>query len=123
MWGVEDRDGGRFETGTGKDGKKRAKALAAALDAAGFLDLDELPPVAEGSERPTRFGDSDGWEEWTAESYAVPAKAAVDGKYSMAGFMHGVHHASPSEIARYLDVSEQSVRQYLSDLRAGRRSE
>lgn len=122
FWYVTGPDGGQYGVGTGKDGKKRAKALAAALDAAGMLDLDCLPPCADGTERPTKFGGTDGeWEEWTAEAAAVPAGFMTD-KYAVAGYLHAVHRYAPAKIGRELDVSEQSARQYLSDLRAGRRS-
>lgn len=122
-WMVQRESPGRsysrqqYATGIGKDGKKRAKALAAALDAANVLDIQDVMPPSE----PTEYGCESEWEEWTAESTAIPAEMFKDGKYSAAGYLHAVYRLRNSQIARKLGVSEQSVSQYLSDLRAGRR--
>lgn len=110
----------RIFVGKDRSGRERAKALAAALDAAGVVQFERvLPPETN----PSKNGESGEWQSWSADSYALPAKMLADSNYSAAGYLHGIYDLKPSQIARRIGVSEQSVRQYLSDLRAGRRSE
>jgi hypothetical protein len=105
--------------GTGKDGKKRARTLAATLDAAGQYDLDTLPPEWGQDNRLSKFGHENEIEEWACEENAVPAEIAVAGKPAVAGYLYVVYNESPSYMS--LGVSESTIRQYLSDLREGRR--
>ncbi len=103
-------------------GENRAKTLAAVLDSAGAVDFDVLPMDSEGLEEPRKHNDdADEWEVWADDALAVPAEVAVAGKAAVAGFLKVVHRERESWIGTKLGVSEATVRQYLSDLRAGRR--
>lgn len=118
---VEDRDGHAVEIGTGKNGKKRARTLAATLNAASIYSFEDvLPPGLLDGDFPSK-GASDPWQEWASDTDAIPARIATSGKAPMAGWLHIIHRERPSWIANELGVSEQTVRQYLSDLREGRR--
>lgn len=115
-WDVVGRDGDRFEVGTGKDARRDAQALASALDSAGVLELDDvLPP-----KKPSKFTGEE-WESWSDESNAVPARLVGAGKHVVAAYLDVVNEERTGTIASRLDVGEQTVRQYLSDLRADRR--
>lgn len=119
-WFVVDGNGDRFSCGTGRgqsSARKDAQALAGALDSAGILELDKVMP--EGS--PSRWGEADEWEEWAARAEAVPARVIGGGKWCVAGWLNVVVELGTGQIARRLDVSESTVKQYLTDLRAGRR--
>jgi hypothetical protein len=100
----------------GSDGKKLARTLAAALDAAGTITEPILPP----SLGPNKH-EGDEWEEWSDRNDAVPAKIATAGNAAIAGWLKVVHQERESWIATKMDVSKSTVRQYLSDLREGRR--
>jgi hypothetical protein len=105
------------EVGSRKEGRKLARTLAATLDSAKVSGVDDvLPPEF----RPDRHN-GDEWEQWAGESLAVPAKVACAGKAPIAGWLKVVHKQSEQWIANRMDVSESTVRQYLSDLREGRR--
>lgn len=101
---------------TGQNGKKLARTLAAALDAADETDLSSLPPEFGPA---ARAGDE--WEQWAGETQAVPARIAGAGKAPLAAYLKVVHRQRENWIGNRLGVSEQTVRQYLSDLREGRR--
>ena len=118
MWHVERKgENQSVELNYGKDGKKLARTLAAALDAAGATGTSELlPPVLGPSKH-----DTDEWEAWAADTDAVPVKIATAGKAPIAAWLKVVHRERESWIATKLGVSERTVRQYLSDLREGRR--
>ena len=120
---VEDKfgDGEPVKVGTGKGGKKLAKTISATLSAAEVTDLDILPPGMRDGEHPQRYGDAEAWEDWVAENASIPTKVATAGKAAIAGWLKVVHRERESWIANRLGVSETTVRQYLSDLRAGRR--
>lgn len=107
--------------GSGKNGKKLARTLAATLASAGVHGFECLPPGFEDGDRPSRVGSGGEWEEWAAESHAVPAEIAAAGKAALAGWLKVVHRRSASQIAHRLGVSESTAQQYLSDLRQGRR--
>jgi len=109
----------RIEINDGNDGRKLARTLAATLDAAGAIDFSELPPEWE-DERPDEYSEGE-WESWEADNQSVPVRVAGAGKAPLAGYLKVVYGQRESWIARRLDVSEQTVRQYLSDLREGRR--
>lgn len=121
-WYVEAYDEPAVKMGSGKEGKKRARTLAATLDAAGCHGLDALPPGLDGDEPeyPDKHS-SDDWEAWASENGAVPVRIASGGKAAIAGYLKVVHRERESWIGRRLGVSESTVRQYLSDLREGRR--
>jgi len=106
-----------LEINTGKTGRKLARTLAAALEAADVTKYDEVLPPELG---PSEYAD-DEWESWVGKTNAIPAKVASGGKAAIAGYMKVVHQQRESWIASRLGVSEQTVRQYLSDLREGRR--
>jgi len=106
----------RLEIGSGDEKQRLARTLAATMEAAGATDFDLLPPELG----PTSY-DGDEWEAWAADTNAVPAKVAGAGKAALAGYLKVVHRERESWIGSRLDVSEQTVRQYLSDLREGRR--
>jgi hypothetical protein len=96
--------------------RQDARTLAAALSAAGMTTVvDAVPPNLGG-----RRGEG-GWESWGAETNAVPARVAGAGAAPTAAYIKVVHRERESWIANRLGVSESTVRQYLSDLRAGRR--
>ena len=124
---IVDREGHAWTIGSGPDAFKRGQALAAALDATNcWMDCVEelLPPEEPGRGGFSKYPrDEDGWDYWSIDNLVVPAKLLGDGKYGAAGWIYGVYGTNPEWIANHLDVSEQSVRQYLSDLRSGRRSE
>ena len=107
----------QVEVGDGADGRRNARTLAAALAAAGVESLDVLPPefgpdfAAPGSE----------WEAWAGESFAVPARIATASRAAIAGWLKAVHRQREDWIASEVGVSEDTVVQYLSDLREGRR--
>jgi len=106
-----------LEINTGKTGKKLARTLAAALEAAGATEhSDILPPEIH----PNEYSD-DEWESWVGKTSAIPVQVAAGGKAAIAGYMKVVHQERESWIGSRLGVSEQTVRQYLSDLREGRR--
>lgn len=118
MWHVERKgENQSVELNYGKDGKKLARTLAAALDAAGATGSSELLPPELG---PSKH-DTDEWEAWVADTDAVPVKIATAGKAPIAAWLKVVHRERESWIATKLGVSERTVRQYLSDLREGRR--
>jgi hypothetical protein len=118
MYGVErEGENERVEINTGKTGKKLARTLAAALDKAGAIGSEELLPPSLG---PSSY-DGDPWEAWAADTDAVPVKVAAAGKASIAAWLKVVHQEREKWIAGKLGVSESTVRQYLSDLREGRR--
>jgi hypothetical protein len=111
--------GWEVETGTKQNGKKLARTLAAVLDSAGVMrPADVMPP--EWGARGITSGD-DEWQEWAAENKSVPAKVATAGNAAVAGWLKVVGKEREGWIATELGVSEQTVRQYLSDLREGRR--
>lgn len=112
-------DYGEAYCGNGKDGKKRARTLAAALDAAGQHDLETLPPEWGQDNRLSKYGDSGQIEKWAVEENAVPAEIAVAGKPAIAAYLYVVYNENPKYMN--LGVSESTIRQYLSDLREGRR--
>lgn len=131
LWYVVDRDGNRYHVATGRhNARRRAQALAAALDAADVYMTDGIeaimpPDEVDGEDwSGSRFGNNheNDWANWSLDNSVVPVKLMKDGNYSVSGWLHGVYDIDPKWIAQYLDVSEQSVRQYLSDLRSGRRS-
>jgi len=105
----------RIEFGSGKEKKRLARTLAATMNAAG-ASMDLLPPELG----PKRYDDNE-WQSWAASSNAIPTKVAAAGKAAIAGYCKVVHREREGWIAGRLDVSEQTVRQYLSDLREGRR--
>jgi hypothetical protein len=117
-WSVDTANEPPIEIGTGSDGKKLARTLAAALDAADVDGWDCLPPGFADGERPESY-DSGTWEAWAADSLTVPARVAASGKAPLAAYLKVVHRKGESWIAKQLDVSEATVRQYLSDLRRG----
>lgn len=122
IWYVEAYDEPAVKMGTGKEGKKRARTLAATLDAADCHGFDALPPGLNGDE--PEYPDShssDEWEVWSSENGAVPVRIASGGKAAIAGYLKVVHRERESWIGRRIGVSESTVRQYLSDLREGRR--
>jgi len=106
------------EIGDGKDGKKLARTLAAALDSAGVTGYNQILPPEFG---PAKHSDTDEWELWAGDSRAIPARIATAGKAAMAGWLKVVHQEREKWIGNELGVSEGTVRQYLSDLREGRR--
>ena len=106
----------RVKVGDGKQARHHARTLAAALAAAGEIDLSSLPP-----EFGPRRSDENEWAGWAGDTLAVPATIAAAGNAPLAGYLKVVHRQSESWIAREMDVSETTVRQYLSDLREGRR--
>lgn len=108
--------------GTGKDGKKLARTLAAALEAAGVHNFDCLPPGLRGDDPqyPHDYSD-DEWEAWASDNEVVPVRIASGGKAAIAAYLKVVHREREKWIASRLGVSETTVRQYLSDLREGRR--
>lgn len=110
----------RIEMGKHATGKKLAKTLAATLNAAGATSYDLLPPEWTKGERPS-MASSDRWEGWAAEHMSIPARVAAAGKAAAAGYMKVVYRTEETLIATHLGVSEQTVGQYLSDLREGRR--
>lgn len=95
----------------------QARTLAATLSAADADTFDLLPPHFG----PSEYDPSNEWEEWSARTMAVPVEVAAAGKAAVAGYLNVVHRKRPSWIALRLGVSEQTVQQYLSDLRQGRR--
>lgn len=105
----------RVEVGDGPDGKRLARTLAATLEKAGFDSLDVLPPEFG----PEEHGDD--WEAWASESFAVPARVSMASKAAVAGWLKVVHRQREEWIADHYGVSEETVVQYLSDLREGRR--
>jgi len=107
------------EIGHGKDGKKLARTLAATLDKAGVTGISDVLPPEFGPSKYDRDGGE--WEQWAGESQAIPAQVAAAGKAAMAGWLKVVHQEREGWIATELGVSEPTVRQYLSDLREGRR--
>jgi hypothetical protein len=119
VWYVR-RSGKDWEVdcGTKKNGKKLARTLAAALDAADVLDPTDVLPPEWGPRGIT--ADSD-WEAWADESKAVPVAIASAGNAAVAAWLKVVHKEREKWIANTLGVSESTVRQYLSDLREGRR--
>ena len=121
-WYVEAYDEPAVKMGSGKEGKKRARTLAATLDAAGVHDFDALPPGLDGDgpDYPDEHS-SDEWQAWVGENEVVPVRIASGGKAAIAGYLKVVHRERESWIANRLGVSESTVRQYLSDLREGRR--
>lgn len=124
VWYVQrgDDSARRRKIGDGKTGKKNARALAAALAAAGQTDLSALPPEFGPTKHHQLHGDDgDEWEQWAGETQAVPAEVAAAGKAPLAAWVKVVHRERESWIGNRLDVSESTVRQYLSDLREGRR--
>jgi len=106
------------EVGQKRDGKKLARTLAATLDSAGVLDPTDVMPPEWGPRGIT--ADSD-WEAWADDAKAVPAAVAGGGKAAIAGWLKVVHKEREGWISNELGVSESTVRQYLSDLREGRR--
>lgn len=110
------------KVGSGSDGKKLARTLAATLDSANVHDLDALPPGMTGDEpsHPDEYS-NDEWEAWTAENEVLPVRIAGAGKAAIAGYLKVVHREREAWISNRLGVSESTVRQYLSDLREGRR--
>lgn len=117
---VETKGSGRVEVGTGNDGKRLAKTLAAALKNADVHDFEVLPPGFVDGDRPERH-DADDWERWCFDTKAVPARIATAGKPATAAYLKVVYRRQESWIATELGVGEQTVVQYLSDLREGRR--
>ncbi|WP_128478349.1 hypothetical protein [Halorussus pelagicus] len=111
---VEGRE--RVEVGDGPDGRRNARTLAAALAAAGVESLDVLPPEFGPSAH-----DGDEWEAWADDSFAVPARVATASRAAIAGWLKVVHRQREDWIASEVGVSEDTVVQYLSDLREGRR--
>lgn len=114
-WIVVGRDGETWSLGAKKDGRRDAQALAAAFDKANVLDMDDLLP----SKSPDKYTGGE-WEEWAAAAEVVPADLVGAGKPAVAAWMKVVLGVSIIRISHSLDVSEQSVRQYLADLRADR---
>ena len=121
-WYLETNAEPPVKMGSGKEGKKRARTLAATLDAAGVHDFDALPPGLDGDgpDYPDEHS-SDEWEAWVGENEVVPVRIASGGKAAIAGYLKVVHRERENWIANRLGVSESTVRQYLSDLREGRR--
>jgi hypothetical protein len=110
------------KVGSGSDGKKLARTLAATLNAANVHDFDVLPPGLDGDEpmHPDDYSDNE-WESWASDNEVVPVRIARGGKAAIAGYLKVVHRERENWIASRLGVSESTVRQYLSDLREGRR--
>ena len=112
---VSECDGpGRVEIGDGADGKTLARMLAATLANAAVDSLDVLPPEFG----PESHGDA--WETWTARTVPVPATVAAAGRAASAGWLKVVYRMREDGIATEVGVSEDTVVQYLSDLREGR---
>jgi len=124
VWYVENHEGDRVRVGDAANGETRAKTLAATLDATKAGSFDLLPPGMLVDERPRghpRSHSDNDWETWAAETNAVPAEVAGAGKAPLAGYLKIVHRERDGWIANRLGVGEATVRQYLSDLRNGRR--
>lgn len=121
-YAVTGPDGKTVTIGNSTEGRKRARTLAATLESAEVFDMEEmLPPELLGEEPnfPSRTGD--GFEEWASVNDVIPVRIATAGKAAMAGWLYVIHRHRPGWISNKLGVSEQTVRQYLSDLREGRR--
>jgi hypothetical protein len=113
---VSEVDGERqVEIGDGTDGKKLARTLAATLAKADVATLNVLPPEFGPK---TQGGE---WEKWVAESVPVPATVAAAGRAASAGWLKVVYRIREDWIGDEIGVSEDTVVQYLSDLREGRR--
>lgn len=108
----------RVQVGDDDTGYQLARTLAATLDAAEIRNPDEIMPPEWGARG---VGGGDEWESWVGESKAVPGKIAAAGKAPLAGWLKVVHKERASWIANEIGVAEQTVKQYLSDLREGRR--
>lgn len=105
----------RVEIGDGSDGKRLARTLAATLAKADVESLDLLPPEF-GPEK-----QGNGWESWVSESVPVPVTVAASGRAASAGWLKVVYRMREKWIGNEIGVSEDTVVQYLSDLREGRR--
>jgi len=106
------------EVGTKQNGKKLARTLAATLDAADVLDPSDVMPPEWGARGITK---GDDWQTWVAETHALPVEIATGGNAAIAGWMKVIQKEREGWISNRIGVSEQTVRQYLSDLREGRR--
>jgi hypothetical protein len=106
------------EVGQKQSGKKLARTLAAVLDAADVHRPSEVMPPEWGARGITANGE---WEEWAADAEVIPAQVACGGRAAIAGWLKVIHKEKENWIANEIGVSEQTVRQYLSDLREGRR--
>lgn len=113
---VRGPEGGTIETGTGREGRLGAQALASAFDSARIMKLDDLAPPGA----PDRYGAESDWEEWAAEASVVPSALIGAGKPAVAAWMDVVLDEYRTSIASDLDVSESTIDQYLTDLRADR---
>jgi hypothetical protein len=123
-WFVENHEGDRVKTGEGDSGQQRARTLAATLHAVDGGTFDLLPPGMLLDDRPRGHpteSSENQWESWTAENHGVPARVAAAGKAPLAGYLKIVHRERDSWIGSIIGVSGETVSQYLSDLRAGRR--
>jgi hypothetical protein len=121
---VENHEGDRVKTGDGDSGQQRARTLAATLHTVEAGGFDLLPPGMLLADRPRGHpseASENEWQSWAAETNVVPARVAAAGKAPLAGYLNIVHRERDSWIGGRLGVSEATVRQYLSDLRAGRR--
>jgi len=60
------------------------------------------------------------WNDPTASPNGVPVRVAADGQKALAAYLFAMHRSAPGAIAEKLDKSESTIRQYLSDYKAGR---
>jgi DNA-binding NarL/FixJ family response regulator len=100
---------GTVENSTGRDREERALLWSRIQSRAGpsYEDLPlEFPGPAEVASR--------------ARDETVPVPIALEGKEVLAGYLSAIGH-SDMGISHSLDVSESTVRQYLSNVRNGGR--
>ena len=60
------------------------------------------------------------WEDSTPSSGSIPVSVAVDGQKAIASYLFAMNRLDVDAIAGKMDKSDQTIRQYLSDYKAGR---
>jgi len=60
------------------------------------------------------------WDASPESGKSIPLAVAIDGQKAIAAYLFAMQQLAPKAIAEKMDKSEQTIRQYLSDYKAGR---
>ena len=120
---IHDKDNAEIgPLGSRRKGRLRAQALASALDSAGISGKYQLNRVKPPEEKTVvSSSEAETWAQWADRAHPVPSRIAGHGSPVIAGYLAGAYGLRTEKIAHELGLSDQTVSQYLSDLRAGRR--